>query len=125
MAEDRTRSEENQRQHRRFPMEVEVSLHSDSNFYMGFAENLSEGGIFVATYDYSPVGTVMEFEFSMPGVPEPIRARGIVRWLREFNEQHQDVSPGMGIQFTHMTRAGEPHIRKFLGRREPLFYDEF
>lgn len=127
MAQNQTAADGPQsgREHRRFPMEVEVSLHSESNFYMGFAENLSEGGIFVATYDFSPVGTVVEFEFRLGKAEEPIRARGIVRWIREYNEGTSDMSPGMGIQFTHMSRSGEVHIRKFLGNRDPLFYDEF
>jgi len=112
------------REHRRFPVEVEVSLHSESNFYMGFAQNLSEGGIFIATYDFDPVGTVVEFEFAIPGTDEPVRARGVVRWLRELQSDNEDVMPGMGIQFTHMSRSGEAHIRKFLQARDPLFYDE-
>ncbi len=113
-----------QREHRRFPVEVEVSFHSESNFYMGFAHNLSEGGLFLATYDYDPVGTVVEFEFKLPKTDDPIRARGIVRWIREYNPDNEDLMPGMGIQFTHMSRAGEAYIRKFLKARDPLFYDE-
>ena len=36
------------RAHRRLALELEVTLQSDSNFYIGLTENLSDGGIFVA-----------------------------------------------------------------------------
>ena len=38
------------RGHHRFSVDLDVSLGSDHNFYSGFAENLSVGGVFVATH---------------------------------------------------------------------------
>ena len=37
----------------------------------------------------------------------------------------QDMIPGMGIQFTHLTPEHEQSIKKFILSREPLFYDDF
>ena len=42
---------------RRYPrhdVELEVTMESESNFYMGLTENLSEGGIFIATHMLKP-----------------------------------------------------------------------
>ena len=44
---------------RRLPrasLATELSLYSGSNFYAGFTEDISEGGVFVASYAMLPVG---------------------------------------------------------------------
>jgi len=41
---------EARRAHVRHDVELEVSLESESNFYMGLTENLSEGGLFIAIH---------------------------------------------------------------------------
>jgi len=40
---------ENRRVHARYALDLEVSMSSEHNFYAGLAENISAGGIFVAT----------------------------------------------------------------------------
>ena len=42
--------DDNRRRHLRYAVELDVSMSSEHNFYAGFAENLSEGGVFVATH---------------------------------------------------------------------------
>ena len=116
-------SSAHRRMHRRHGVDIEIGFHSDSNFYMGFTENLSEGGLFIATYDYAPLGSWVEFTFRLPGMDRNIQARGVVRWVREYNEMTTDVSPGMGIQFQSLPPAVEHAIRRFIRSRDPLFYD--
>lgn len=110
---------------RRFALEVNVSLTSESNFYMGFTENISEGGLFVATYDYAPMGATVEFDLKLPGTSGAITCRGVVRWVREYNPAAEEVMPGMGIEFKDMTSKTETAIKQFVRSRDPLFYDEF
>jgi hypothetical protein len=38
------------REHSRFHVDLDVTVGSDHNFYAGFAENLSAGGVFIATH---------------------------------------------------------------------------
>ena len=114
-----------ERRYRRHAVEVEVSLTSDSNFYMGFTENISEGGIFVATYDYAPMGADVEFDLRLPGMSEAVKCRGVVKWVRTYNPDCQDVMPGMGIEFQGMTPKTEAVIKHFVRSRDALFYDEF
>src|SRR6476659_1269928 len=86
------------RVHARHDDELEVSLESESNFYMGLTESLSEGGRFIATHVIRPIGTEGEVSFKLPHVAEAIKAVGIVRWTREYSES-SDTSPGMGVRF--------------------------
>jgi uncharacterized protein (TIGR02266 family) len=111
------------RAHPRHDVELEVSLESESNFYMGLTENLSEGGLFIATHLVKPIGTSIEVSFMLPHVPEPIKAAGTVRWTREFSET-SDTMPGMGVRIENIAPEHVEQIREFLAARAPLFFDE-
>lgn len=110
------------REHARFAVDLEVSVGSDHNFYAGFAENLSAGGVFIATHKLKPVGSKIELCISLPDGGQ-VRAEGEVRWVRVFNE-HSDMPPGMGVKFTNLAGPSIALIESFLSRREPLFFDD-
>jgi uncharacterized protein (TIGR02266 family) len=107
----------------RHALELEVSLESESNFYMGLTENLSEGGLFIATHLVKPIGTQIQVSFKLPHVAEPIKAVGVVRWTREYSET-SDSMPGMGVRFERVGPLQVEQIREFLAARAPLFHDE-
>jgi uncharacterized protein (TIGR02266 family) len=109
------------RRHKRVAMQAEVSLSSDSNFYSGFASDLSEGGIFVATCNVLERGTEVDVTFTLPD-GKPVTARGVVRWAREFNDATPDVFPGVGVEFTDMAPEQRATIHDFTEQREPLFW---
>ncbi len=111
------------REHPRHGVDLDVSLGTDHNFYAGFAENLSAGGIFVATHLIKPVGEIIEFTINLPSSETPVRGRGEVRWIREFNER-SNVPPGMGIRFIELEPGSAETIEKFLRYRDPLFFDD-
>ena len=106
----------------RFSVDLEVTVGSDHNFYAGFAENLSAGGVFIATHKLKPVGSKIELCINLPDGAQ-IRAEGDVRWIRVFNE-HSDTPPGMGVRFNELAEAAVSLIQSFLARREPLFFDD-
>ena len=90
---------------------------------LGLSENLSEGGLFIATHLVRPLGARIEVSFSLPNVAEPIRAVGLVRWVRVYSET-SDTSPGIGLRFEEIHPQQAVQIRDFLAKRAPLFYDE-
>ncbi len=108
----------------RFDLEVAVDIASDHNFFTGFSCNLSGGGLFVATHSVSPVGTLLEISFLLPGSDAPIVAQVEVRWVREQNAE-SDSPPGMGLRFLTVDADSSARIQDFIKRtREPLFHDE-
>jgi uncharacterized protein (TIGR02266 family) len=110
------------RQHSRFAVDLDVTVGSDHNFYAGFAENLSAGGVFIATHKLKPVGSEIELSLTLPGDIQ-LRALGQVRWIRVFNEQ-SDTPPGMGVKFLEIDEAAVSAINAFSSRRDPLFFDD-
>lgn len=110
------------REHSRFAVDLDVTVGSDHNFYAGFAENLSAGGVFIATHNLKPVGSKIELSVNLPDGVQ-VRAAGEVRWIRIFNEQ-SDMPPGMGVKFLDVDQASVTAINAFLSRRDPLFFDD-
>ncbi len=107
----------------RFSVDLDVSLGSDHNFYAGFAENLSSGGVFVATHLLKPVGEEIRFSIHLPEMNAAVTGVGEVRWVREYNVR-SDLPPCFGFRFLKLDDAAEALIMHFLSRREPLFYDD-
>jgi len=110
------------RAHRRLVLELEVSLQSDSNFYIGLTENLSDGGIFVATHLVQPIGTVVSLTLRLPNKRAPVVTAGRVRWVREFAES-LEAPPGMGISFEALSEEDARSIHEFIEARTPMFFD--
>jgi uncharacterized protein (TIGR02266 family) len=111
------------REHPRFSANVDVSIGSDHNFYAGFAENISAGGIFVATHMLRPEGEIIDLTIHLPGAPNAVRGRGEVRWIREYNDR-SSIPPGMGIRFVDLDESSLGSIETFLSQRAPMFFDD-
>jgi uncharacterized protein (TIGR02266 family) len=107
----------------RFGVELDVTVTSEHNFYAGFVENMSVGGIFIATHQLKPVGSRLEFLVNLPGCSQPIKGAGVVRWVRVYSEA-SNTPPGMGIKFDELDPDSQRGIEQFLAQREPLFYEE-
>ena len=107
----------------RIDAKVRVHSRSETNFFTGYTSDLSEGGVFFATRDLLPVGSVVSFDLVLDQ-RETLRVTGIVRWVRETNMEMGHTPPGMGIQFVALPVDMEDRIREYIEvRREALFHD--
>lgn len=102
----------------RVAIEAEIGLHSETNFYQGFTEDLSDGGLFIATYDVLPVDAKLTVKFSLPDGHQII-ANGRVVWVRDLQE---GTGPGMGIEFEGLRPDDHAAILHFIELRPALFY---
>lgn len=100
-----------------------LNMNTDHQFYNGFSENIEEGGIFVATFDPKPIDSKVIINFKLPG-GRPVTARGIVHWVREYNQLTPDVPPGMGVKFTDLLPEDKTAIEQYVKQRAPMFYDD-
>jgi uncharacterized protein (TIGR02266 family) len=107
---------------RRLPLDVDIGFQSDTNFYVGFSEDVSEGGLFVATYDFLPLGSRLVISFTLPD-GHVVNAHAVVRWVREVDRTSAEMTPGMGVQFAELSAEDRAAIHRFLRRRAPLFYE--
>ena len=111
------------REHERYSVDLRVSVLSEHNFYAGLAENISAGGLFIATHQMQKVGSRIELSLRMPECEEVFQIAGEVRWVRLYNE-HSDTPPGLGVRFTELPPGAAAAIGQFLAQREPLFFDD-
>jgi len=110
------------RQSPRMVLQSEVGFETESNFYTGFIEDISEGGIFVATWELLPRGSEVDVELELP-TGHIVRGRAIVRWLRDLRDEQADSPPGMGMQFCDLLVEDRNAINTFIATRSPLFFD--
>jgi uncharacterized protein (TIGR02266 family) len=114
---------EQRRKHSRVELETEVTFEGPNNFYTGFSEDISEGGLFVSTYDIRPIGTKIEVSFSLPN-GHIVNVNGEVRWLRDPVDPDEDSRPGMGIMFEELLPEDRSAVEAFIKSRNPIFFDE-
>jgi uncharacterized protein (TIGR02266 family) len=111
------------RAHTRATLKTSVHFGSESNFYTGFTQDVSAGGLFVATHNVVPMGTVIDLVFSIPDKGPPITVQGEVRWAAEYNPS-SDCSPGLGLRFVDLPEENRARIENWITHRETLFFDE-
>lgn len=101
--------------------ELELEFTDETHFYAGLTQDLSQGGVFIATYRVFPVGSRLELGFQLPDGTE-VRARGVVRWVRAESEPEAE-RPGMGISFTELSEVALAAIAEFCRERAPLYME--
>jgi uncharacterized protein (TIGR02266 family) len=105
----------------RMVLHAQVNIKSESNFFMGFAENISEGGVFVSTLSPPAIGDEVELAVELDD-SDAIPVKGIVRWHR--TNELGDLS-GCGVQFVSLSDDARRTLEMLLAtlEREPLLHD--
>jgi uncharacterized protein (TIGR02266 family) len=99
----------------RVEVDLDVSLGTESHYFSARAEDLSCGGLFIATYRVLELGTELSVEFDLPA--GRVMAKGIVRWSRD---AHDGQDPGYGVAFLGLARFDGRLIESFCqGQLEP------
>jgi Tfp pilus assembly protein PilZ len=103
-------------------IDVELGIHSTSNFYKGLSGNdvLDAGGIFVATYKVLKIGATVNLRVLLPGDYE-FNAIAVVQWTRAAGDGSE---PGFGARFTQIAAEGQKLVHRYARNREPIFYDD-
>jgi len=116
--ERRDRELAEQRRSQRVAFHAAVSVASDTNFFTALSENVSEGGVFLATYSPPGVGEVITMRVEVDGVGA-IDVEGTVRWVR-FDEE--GCPSGCGVQFCALDERTQRGLKVLMKRapKDPL-----
>lgn len=109
-----------QRKDPRRAIELQIEFNEDTQFFAGLTQDVSEGGVFIATYRIQPIGTPLTVSFELPGGTK-ISARGQVRWIRDTNVV--EGRPGMGVAFTDIGPECLSAVAEFCRRIAPLYVE--
>ncbi len=121
IAAARERMEAEVREAPRLGLHANVTSDSETNFFTGFTENLSEGGVFIATFSPPPMGEIVALRLTVRGESE-IVLQGEVRWIRT----DADGTPmGCGVRFCAMDERTRLALTMMLqaAEREPLLFE--
>ena len=108
------------RKHIRTSMKITVQVVDRDEYFSLETVDVGEGGVFLKTDAPSPVGTLLQLSFNIPGYSQPLRVEGeVVYAFQSLTEGH---NPGMGVSFRNLSREAEyilshfveDHIARFL-----------
>jgi len=108
----------------RAPIEVEITLESESNFYAGITGNVSTGGIFVATYTPPKLGAMVALTLKLEDGAEPYDLIGRVCWARSVERASKDAPAGCGIRWVDLSEDALAAITAFVDKRDSIFHDD-
>jgi uncharacterized protein (TIGR02266 family) len=119
--EQRERIAAERRTSMRMKLHAKVTVQSESNFFMGFSENISEGGIFVSSLSPPALGTRVELSVGIED-SEPIPVVGVVRWHRQGTD---GATTGCGVEFSDISDDVRRQLEALLIglEKDPLFYE--
>ncbi len=100
----------------------EVSLDGPHSFYSGFTQDISKGGVFLATHQLYPLGTEMNISFILEG--REISAKTKVMWVRKPETISGGLEPGMGLRFVEMKEEDLQAVISFIDKKETIFFDD-
>jgi uncharacterized protein (TIGR02266 family) len=106
---------ENKRRAARLHHEIPVAYKSVGSFLSDWATNISHGGLFINSRKPLPVGTAVKILIQLPGASFPCELAGRVTRVAEF-DNHANVMPGMGIEFTGLDDRVRKEIGAFVDR---------
>lgn len=110
-----THDGENKRRATRLHHEIPVAYRTVGSFLTDWATNISRGGLFINTKKPLPVGTVVTVLIQLPGAAFPHQLAGRVTRVSEY-DNHANLVPGMGIEFTGVDEAKKLEIDGFVDR---------
>jgi uncharacterized protein (TIGR02266 family) len=110
---------DDRRRHPRIKLQVDVDVRSEHNFFTTRTLDASEGGLFIETNLPLEVGTLVDLQLHLPGVPSrEIKAR--VAWaLADLS----GATTGLGLEFVSLEPRLQDAIADFMQRRAPLTFD--
>lgn len=104
-----------QRRHRRLPVEIHVDWRakSDRSWHIASVEDIGEGGAFIRTLEFLPVGSSVILEIIAPGGERKLQLEGGVAWTR-----HTPGEEGMGVEFRCRDIGGTRLLKELIRRIE-------
>ncbi|MFH1132696.1 MAG: PilZ domain-containing protein [Pseudomonadota bacterium] len=109
----------------RFPLRVRISyVGEERSSYGGIAENVSSGGLFVATLLPAQLGDFVELSFPVPGLNKECSVACRVRWIRAPDPKQPELAPGVGLEFHRLGPEARAAIELFIQHRDPSLLDD-
>jgi type IV pilus assembly protein PilZ len=108
---------ENRRGEPRHPIVLKVEYKRLNAFFADYTKNISRGGTFIQTSKPLPIDTEFVFKLFVPQLEQPLKIRGLVKWIIEPGEDDGASgasAPGMGIRFIYATGEERSKVERLV-----------
>jgi hypothetical protein len=102
-------------------VEVNVSLVSEHNFYVGSTRRIDSGGVFIATALPPPVGTRLQVRLGLAD-GRKIDLDGEVTFIREKSATTGRQPPGCGVKLSGLPGWAIESVGRFTQARQPIVF---
>lgn len=111
-----------QRTYPRMEVRLEVRYYHRQQFLKDYTENISQGGMFIATTEPFELGTQVRVELVIPDLATvlPITCR-VAYVLRPEDAPAVDSTPGIGVEIVEMDPRTDETLRTYLQRIMRLY----
>ncbi len=92
-------------------------------FWTGLARNVSNGGLFVNTFNLPPIGQIISVRFKLPGASEALMLQAQVVWTRDEKVAADPNHVGFGARFIELAVEAERALNAYLKKIETIFHD--
>ncbi len=102
-----------QRRHRRLPVDLQISwrLRGERARFESQLDDIGEGGAFVRTREFLPVGSTVLLDVTPPGGAAPLAIEARIAWTH-----HTEGEEGMGVEFRWRDTGGARRLRELVRR---------
>jgi len=107
---------EDRRKHPRIELVLKVEYATPSDFIADYIQDMSDGGVFIATKKTFAVGERLTFDISFPGLLSPIRCRGEIRWRRTPESATEKEPSGIGVVFEFPSAEEAAKLRRLIDK---------
>lgn len=110
--------EAERRRHRRAPFIVlEVKGKHYEKIFLGYAENIGTGGLFLSASQPMKVGDRFPVEFILPDNETKVRCTCEVVWKKRYDMRGM-VTEGMGVKFVDLDQTKRKAIADWVKKKE-------
>ena len=103
-----------------FHDQVELSFADFGTFKAEYAENISLGGMFLATEQPVSVNSTISFRLTIRDIEKQISGKALVVWSKEVMEPESDkILCGIGLKFIELDGQSSEFIREFVEKHTP------
>lgn len=90
-------------------MVARIKGDQDGKYFFGYARNISEQGLFIASINPRPLGEIFTIDFFIKELKLHVRCQAEVIWNREYQPKSPHEA-GMGIRFIDIDEQTKSQI---------------
>ncbi len=104
--------------------DIHVGVSTKHRLFVGLVDNISNGGLFIATDEALNKGDRIEVRFRIPDQDHEFHKQGEVIWTRPYDElgNGRNAQAGAGIKLLDLSDDERRILNSFIAQHEPLFF---